>query len=161
MDGFKHNNENPLDLDFLVVDEASMLDLLLTNSLLKAVRPGTHVLFVGDVDQLPSVGAGDVLRNIIGSGLVPVTRLNTIFRQAANSKIITNAHLINQGKLPTFSQGSGDFFLFAAEDAVGAADWIIEIVTERIPQKFGFNPIRDIQVLAPIYSRTGRRYRAQ
>src|SRR6266498_5036604 len=151
VEGFKHNDENRLDLDFLVVDEASMLDLLWTNNLLKAVRPGTHLLFVGDVDQLPSVGAGDVLRNIINSGIAPVTRLNTIFRQAANSKIITNAHLINQGKLPTFSQGSGDFFLFAAEDAVGAADWIIEIVTERIPQKFGFNPIRDIQVLAPIY----------
>jgi exodeoxyribonuclease V alpha subunit len=151
VEGFKHNNENPLDLDFLVVDEASMLDLLLTNSLLKSVRPGTHVLFVGDVDQLPSVGAGDVLRDMISSGMVPVTRLNTIFRQAADSRIITNAHLINQGNFPTFSQGSGDFFLFAAEDAVGAADWIIEIVTERIPQKFGFDPVRDIQVLAPIY----------
>ncbi len=151
VDGFKHNSENPLDLDFLVVDEASMLDLLLMNNLLKAIRPGTHVLFVGDVDQLPSVGAGDVLRDMIGSGIAPVTRLNTIFRQAANSKIITNAHLINQGKFPTFSQGDGDFFLFPADDAVGAADWIIDIVAERIPQKFGFNPVRDIQVLAPIY----------
>jgi len=151
MDGFKHNAENPLDLDFLVVDEASMLDLLLTNHLLKAVRPGTHVLFVGDVDQLPSVGAGDVLRNIISSGIAPVIRLNTIFRQAANSKIITNAHLINQGKFPIFSKEEGDFFLFAAEDAASAADWIVTVVTERIPQKFGFDAIRDIQVLAPIY----------
>src|SRR6266540_2029238 len=151
VDGFKHNNENPLDLDFLVIDEASMLDLILTNNLLKAIRPGTHVLFVGDVDQLPSVGAGDVLRDMISSGIAPVTRLNTIFRQAADSKIITNAHLINQGKFPTFSQGNGDFFLFPADDAVGAADWIIDIVAERIPQKFGFDPVRDIQVLAPIY----------
>ena len=151
LDGFKHNNENPLDLDFLVVDEASMLDLLLTNNLLKALRPGTHVLFVGDVDQLPSVGAGDVLRDMIGSGIAPVTRLNTIFRQAADSKIITNAHLINQGKFPAFSQGNGDFFLFPAEDATGAADWIIDIVADRIPQKFSFNSTRDIQVLAPIY----------
>ena len=151
VDGFKHNSENPLDLDFLVVDEASMLDLLLMNNLLKAIRPGTHVLFVGDVDQLPSVGAGDVLRDMIGSGIAPVTRLNIIFRQAANSKIITNAHLINQGKFPIFSQGDGDFFLFPADDAVGAADWIIDIVAERIPQKFGFNPVRDIQVLAPVY----------
>jgi exodeoxyribonuclease V alpha subunit len=151
LDGFKHNDENPLDLDFLVVDEASMLDLLLTNHLLKAVRPGTHVLFVGDVDQLPSVGAGDVLRNIISSGIAPVTRLNTIFRQAANSKIITNAHLINQGKFPIFSKEDGDFFLFAAEDAASAADWIVTVVTERIPQKFGFDAMRDIQVLAPIY----------
>jgi exodeoxyribonuclease V alpha subunit len=151
VEGFKHNDENPLDLDFLVVDEASMLDLLLTNNLLKALRPGTHVLFVGDVDQLPSVGAGDVLRDMIRSRIAPVTRLNTIFRQAANSKIITNAHLINQGKFPIFSQGSGDFFLFSAEDATAAADWIVEVVTERIPQKFGFNAIRDIQVLSPIY----------
>ncbi|MGZ9234402.1 MAG: SF1B family DNA helicase RecD2, partial [Anaerolineales bacterium] len=151
VDGFKHNAENPLDLDFLVVDEASMLDLLLTNHLLKAVRPGTHVLFVGDVDQLPSVGAGDVLRDMIDSGIAPVTRLKTIFRQAADSKIITNAHLINQGKFPLFAQGAGDFFLFSADDAAGAADWILAVVTERIPQKFGFDPIRDIQVLAPIY----------
>ena len=107
VEGFQHNDDNPLDLDFLVVDEASMLDLLLTNHLLKAVRPGTHVLFVGDIDQLPSVGAGDVLRNLIHSGIAPTTRLNTIFRQAADSKIITNAHLINQGKFPVFSQGVG------------------------------------------------------
>jgi exodeoxyribonuclease V alpha subunit len=151
LDGFKHNSENPLDLDFLVVDEASMLDLLLTNHLLKALRPGMHVLFVGDVDQLPSVGAGDVLRDMIGSGIAPVTRLTTIFRQAAGSKIITNAHLINQGKFPAFSQGDGDFFLFPADDATGAADWIIDIVSDRIPQKFSFNSTRDIQVLAPIY----------
>ena len=128
-----------------------MLDLLLTHHLLKAVKPGTHLLFVGDVDQLPSVGAGDVLRDLIDSGIAPVTRLNTIFRQAAISKIISNAHLINQGKLPTFSKDSGDFFLFTAQDASSAADWIIEIVTNRIPQKFGFDAIRDIQVLSPIY----------
>jgi len=151
IDGFKRNDEHPLDVDFLIVDETSMLDLLLTNSLLKALRPGTQVLFVGDVDQLPSVGAGDVLRNLIGSGIMPVTRLNTIFRQAANSQIIINAHLINQGKLPTLSKESGDFFLFPAEDAVAAADWIIQVVSERIPQKFGFDAIHDIQVLAPLY----------
>jgi exodeoxyribonuclease V alpha subunit len=153
VEGFKHNDENPLDLDFLVVDEASMLDLLLANNLLKAVRPGTRVLFVGDVDQLPSVGAGDVLRDLIDSQVVPVTRLSTIFRQAAHSRIITNAHLINQGKFPEFpkGKGEGDFFLFPAEDAAAAADWILQIVTERIPQKFGFDPIHDIQVLAPIY----------
>ena len=151
LEGFKHNDENPLELDFLVVDEASMLDLLLTNNLLKAVQPGTRLLFVGDVDQLPSVGAGDVLRDLIDSSIVPVTRLNTIFRQAANSKIITNAHLINQGKFPDFSKSEGDFFLFPAEDAAAAADWIVQIVTERIPQKFGFDAIHDIQVMAPIY----------
>ena len=91
------------------------------------------------------------MRNLIHSGIAPVTRLSTIFRQAVNSKIITNAHLINQGKFPVFSQGEGDFFLFPAEDAPGAADWVIQIVTERIPQKFGFDAIHDIQVLAPIY----------
>lgn len=151
LEGFKHNENNPLDPDFLVVDEASMLDLLLTNHLLKAVLPGTHVLFVGDVDQLPSVGAGDVLRDLIRSGIAPVTRLSTIFRQAANSKIITNAHLINQGRFPVFSQGDGDFYLFSAEDAETAADWVIKIVTERIPQKFGYDAVRDIQVISPIY----------
>ncbi|HEU0291849.1 MAG TPA: ATP-dependent RecD-like DNA helicase [Anaerolineales bacterium] len=151
VEGFKHNDKNLLDLDFLVVDEASMLDLLLTNNLLKAVRSGTHILFVGDVDQLPSVGAGDVLRNLISSGIAPVTRLNIIFRQAAHSQIITNAHLINQGKFPVFSQGEGDFFLFAAEDAATTADWIIQIVTERVPQKFGFDAVQDMQVLSPIY----------
>jgi exodeoxyribonuclease V alpha subunit len=153
VEGFKHNDENPLDLDFLVVDEASMLDLLLTNNLLKAIRPGTRLLFVGDVDQLPSVGAGDVLRDLIDSKVVPITRLSTIFRQAAHSKIITNAHLINQGKFPDFPTGKseGDFFLFPAEDAAAAADWILQIVTERIPQKFGFDPVHDVQVLAPMY----------
>ena len=159
VEGFKHNQESPLNVDFLIVDEASMLDLLLTNNLLKALRPGTHLLLVGDVDQLPSVGAGDVLRDLIASGVAPVTRLTTIFRQAANSQIITNAHRINQGKLPIFSNnlpnpgqgGSGDFFLFPAENAASAADWVVAVVTERIPQKFGFDPVREIQVLAPIY----------
>jgi len=151
IDGFKHNEENPLSVDFLVVDESSMLDLLLTHNLLKALRPGMQLLLVGDVDQLPAVGAGDVLRNLIGSGTLPVTRLGTIFRQAANSQIIINAHLINQGKLPTFSKEAGDFFLFSAEDAEAAADWIIKVVSQRIPQKFGVDPIHDIQVLAPLY----------
>ena len=138
-------------MGFLVVDEASMLDLLLTNNLLKALRPGTHLLLVGDVDQLPSVGAGDVLRDIIASGIAPVTRLTTIFRQAAGSQIITNAHRINQGKTPIFSNDSSDFFLFPADDAEQAANWIVEVVTERIPKKFGFDAIREIQVLAPVY----------
>jgi exodeoxyribonuclease V alpha subunit len=151
VEGFKHDETNPLNLDFLVVDEASMLDLLLMNHLLKAVRPGTHVLFVGDVDQLPSVGAGDVLRDMLRSGVAPVTRLNSIFRQAADSAIVTNAHLINQGQFPKFAKGEGDFFLFPAEDAAAAADWIVDVVSERIPQKFGFDAVRDIQVLTPIY----------
>jgi exodeoxyribonuclease V alpha subunit len=129
-----------------------MLDLLLAHHLLKAIRPGTHVLFVGDIDQLPSVGAGDVLRNLLDSGIVPVTRLTTIFRQAADSKIITNAHRIKQGQLPIFSkEAESDFYFFSAEEALRAADWVVELVSERIPQKFGFDPIQDIQVLSPTY----------
>lgn len=152
VDGFKRNVDNPLDVDFLVVDEASMLDLLLTNNLLKAVRPGTHLLFVGDIDQLPSVGAGDVLRDLIASGVAAVTRLTTIFRQAEDSQIITNAHRINQGQAPFFAKGEqGDFYLFPAEDAGAAADWVVDVVTERIPQTFGFDSLGAIQVLSPLY----------
>ena len=151
VEGFKHNEEKPLAVDFLVVDEASMLDLILTNNLLKALRPGTQLLFVGDVDQLPAVGAGDVLRDLIDSRMIPVTRLSAIFRQAADSQIITNAHLINQGKFPALSKESGDFFLFPADEAEAAGDWIVQVVSERIPQKFGFDPLHDIQVLAPLY----------
>ena len=151
VEGFKHNEENPLAVDFLIVDEASMLDLLLTNHLLKALQAGTHLLLVGDVDQLPSVGAGDVLRDIIASGIAPVARLTTIFRQAADSHIITNAHRINQGKMPVFSKDNGDFFLFPSEDALAAGDWIVEVVTKRIPNKFEIDAIHDIQVLSPIY----------
>jgi exodeoxyribonuclease V alpha subunit len=132
-------------------DDTSMLDLLLTNHLLKAVRPGTHVLFVGDVDQLPSVGAGDVLRDLIRSEVAPVTRLTTIFRQAAGSQIITNAHRINHGQSPVFAKDGGDFYLFPAGDAGTAADWVIDVVTERITQKFNFDALSDIQVLSPIY----------
>lgn len=150
-EGFKFNAENPLPLDLLVVDEASMLDLLLMNTLLKALQPGTHLVLVGDVDQLPSVGAGDVLRDIIRSDLVPVTRLGVIFRQAAGSHIITNAHRINDGKLPIFPEDSQEFFLFPAEDAEKAAQWVQEVVCERIPKKFGLDPLNDIQVLAPMY----------
>ena len=151
VEGFKHHEENPLDVDFLVVDEASMLDLLLTYHLLKALRPGAQLLFVGDVDQLPAVGAGDVLRSLIDSRVMPVARLSVIFRQAADSQIITNAHLINQGKFPTLAKDSGDFFLFPADEAETAADWIVQVVSERIPQKFGFDPLHEVQVLAPLY----------
>ena len=158
-EGFTHNQEKPLPVDLLVVDEASMLDLLLANNLLKAIEPGTHLLLVGDVDQLPSVGAGDVLRDLIASELAPVTRLSEIFRQAADSLIITNAHRINQGQMPQFpaaideqsEAAPGDFFLFPAESAEIAADWVTEVVTERIPDRFGFHPVDEIQVLSPMY----------
>ena len=149
--GFKHNQEDPLPADLVVVDEASMLELSLAYSLLKAIQPGTHLLLVGDVDQLPSVGAGDVLRDVIASGIAPITRLNVIFRQAAGSHIITNAHRINQGQMPLLSKDSQDFFLFPAETPDEAAAWLQEVVCQRIPGKFGFHPLKEIQVLAPMY----------
>ena len=151
LEGFKFNAENPLPVDLVVIDEASMLDLLLANHLLKAIQPGTHLLLVGDVDQLPSVGAGDVLRDVIASNIAPITRLNVIFRQAAHSHIITNAHRINQGQMPIFDKHSTDFFLFPAEEPDEAANWVESVVCERIPNKFGFNWQDDIQVLAPMY----------
>jgi exodeoxyribonuclease V alpha subunit len=158
-EGFKQNADNPLDIDLLVVDEASMLDMVLANNLLKALKHGTHLLLVGDVDQLPSVGAGDVLRDVIASGLAAVTRLTVIFRQAAHSHIITNAHRINQGQMPEFPQSSnsepgapqGDFFLFPAEAAEEAAGWVEDVVCRRIPSTFGLHPRDEIQVLAPMY----------
>ncbi len=152
-EGFKFRANNPLQIDLLVVDEASMLDLLLTNHLLKALQPGTHLLLVGDVDQLPSVGAGDVLRDIIDSHVAPVSRLSVIFRQASSSYIITNAHRINQGQMPIFSPASeeNDFFLFPAETPDEAANWVQDVVCNRIPQKFGFHPRDEIQVLSPMY----------
>ncbi len=149
--GFVHNEENPLNVDMLVVDETSMLDLLLANNLLKALAPGTHLLLVGDVDQLPSVGAGDVLRDIIQSQTAPVTRLSLIFRQAAGSHIITNAHRINHGEMPLYPRESLDFFFFPAEEPAQAADMVVDVVTNRIPRKFGLDPLEDIQVLAPMY----------
>jgi exodeoxyribonuclease V alpha subunit len=154
-EGFKYNADNPLKIDMLVVDEASMLDLYLANNLLKALRPGTHLLLVGDVDQLPSVGAGDVLRDVIRSGVAPVTRLSVIFRQATHSQIITNAHRINQGQMPFFPSSSAvqgsDFFLFSAETPEKAAEWVEDIVCSRIPDRFGLHPRDDIQVLSPMY----------
>jgi len=150
VEGFIRGAETPLKLDLLVVDEASMLDVMLANSLLRALEPGTHLLLVGDIDQLPSVGAGDVLREIIDSGQVPVTRLTEIFRQAAGSEIITNAHLINQGEMPIFDSEAEDFFRFPADTPERAADWIEDLVINRIPEKFGLTH-SDIQILVPMY----------
>lgn len=152
VNGFQYYEKKPLNIDFLVVDEASMLDLMLTHQLLRALKPGTQVLLVGDVDQLPSVGAGDVLRDVIGSGAVAVSRLTTIFRQSAGSEIISNAHRINQGQMPEFSSSeTGDFFLFPAENAEKAAEWVVDLVASRIPDTFGIDPLADIQVLSPMY----------
>jgi exodeoxyribonuclease V alpha subunit len=149
-EGFRRNEENPLGVDCLIVDESSMLDLLLTNHLLKAVDPAAHVLFVGDVDQLPSVGAGDVLRDVIGSGRAAVVRLTTIFRQAADSGIVVNAHRINRGQMPILNEFD-DFYFFSKQDPQEAADLLVDIVQERIPRKFGLDPVDQVQVLAPMY----------
>jgi exodeoxyribonuclease V alpha subunit len=177
---FQRNEENPLEADLVIVDEASMLDLLLTNHLLKAIPAGAHLLLVGDVDQLPSVGAGDVLHDVIeaiagtgdrgqgtgvrkpGDHLAPdaclltpdscaVIRLDTIFRQPEGSYIITNAHRINRGEMPVLDNRSAtDFFLFREEDPAKAADLVVEIVGERIPRKFGLRP-DEVQVLSPMH----------
>ena len=147
---FLDKNGNPLDIDMLIVDEASMLDLLLTNHLLKAIPPGAHLLLVGDVDQLPSVGAGNVLRDVIDSGEVAVVQLDTIFRQAADSYIITNAHRINQGQMPLFPKDARDFFLFKIEDVDRCADMVVDLVQNRIPGRFGI-PSTEIQVLSPMH----------
>jgi exodeoxyribonuclease V alpha subunit len=150
--GFKRNEENPLDCDLLVVDESSMVDVLLMQSLLKAVPSTAALLIVGDIDQLPSVGPGQVLADIIGSGAVPVVRLTEVFRQAAQSKIITTAHAINAGRLPDLGKpdGEADFYFVPAADPEQAVPRIVELVAKRIPQRFGFNPIKDIQVLCPM-----------
>ncbi|MGW7488517.1 SF1B family DNA helicase RecD2 [Streptomyces sp. NPDC054786] len=146
-----YDADRPLDADLVVVDEASMLDLLLANKLVKAVPPGAHLLLVGDVDQLPSVGAGEVLRDLLdGSGPVPAVRLTRIFRQAQQSGVVTNAHRINSG-IPPLTTGMTDFFLFAEEDAEEAGRLAVDVVARRIPAKFGLDPRRDIQVLTPMH----------
>jgi len=151
--GFKflRDRDNPLDADMIIVDEASMIDLLLMNALLKALDVTSHLLLVGDVDQLPSVGAGNVLRDLIRSGVVPTVALDAIFRQARDSFIIVNAHRINRGEFPLFSRSARDFFLFPATDPDQAAQWVLELVTRRIPRKFGYDPMEEIQVLSPMY----------
>ncbi len=150
--GFKRNDENPLECDLLVVDESSMVDVLLMQSLLKAVPSTAALLIVGDIDQLPSVGPGQVLADIIGSGAMPVVRLTEVFRQAAQSKIITTAHAINSGQLPDLGKpdGEADFYFVPAADPEQAVPRIVELVSKRIPQRFGFDPIKDVQVLCPM-----------
>ena len=149
-EGYGRNDENPLDGDVLIVDESSMIDIILMNSLLKAVPLSMRLILVGDIDQLPSVGAGNVLRDIIDSGAVPVIRLTRIFRQAQSSRIVTNAHKINQGTFPDISNGKqSDFFFIKQEDPEQAARDIVNIVKNRIPKAYGYST-NDIQVLAPM-----------
>jgi exodeoxyribonuclease V alpha subunit len=145
-----YDRDRPLDADLVVVDEASMLDLLLANKLAKAVAPGAHLLLVGDVDQLPSVGAGEVLRDLLADGTpIPRVRLTQIFRQAQESGVVTNAHRINAGDYP-HTDGLSDFFLFPVEEADATAELTVDVVARRIPARFGLNP-RRVQVLVPMH----------
>lgn len=150
--GFGRDEYNPIEADMIVIDEASMLDLTLAYNLLKAISSDSHLLLVGDIDQLPSVGAGDVLRDLIASGVVAVVRLQVVFRQSAESLIIQNAHRINQGQMIVTPKTARDFFLFVKDDPLESADLLVDIVQRRLPQKFRFDPFDDIQVLSPMYN---------
>ncbi len=149
---FRRTVENPLECDLLVVDEASMVDVMLMYALLNALPGNAALLVVGDVDQLPSVGPGQVLADVIGSGLLPVARLTEVFRQAAESRIIVNAHRINEGEIPELARpdGESDFYFVRADEPETALQRIVELVSTRIPGRFGFDPIQDIQVLCPM-----------
>ena len=151
--GFQKNEENPLDCDILILDEASMIDTILMYHLLKAIPLGATIILVGDVNQLPSVGAGTVLKDIISSGAMPVVKLNEIFRQAKESLIIVNAHKINNGLLPSLNpSGPGDdYYFIEQEDPEEVLKIILELTKERIPARFGFDPIDHIQVLTPMH----------
>jgi len=147
----KYDRDNPLDADLVVVDESSMIDLVLANKLVKAVPRGAHLLLVGDVDQLPSVGAGEVLRDLLAAtGTIPRVRLTKIFRQAQESGIVVNAHRVNAGSPPRL-RGFPDFFWFTCEDTEETAALTVDIVARRIPHRFGMDPRRDVQVLTPMH----------
>jgi exodeoxyribonuclease V alpha subunit len=149
---FKRNENFPLECDLLVADECSMVDVPLAHQLMRAIEGGSAVIFVGDVDQLPSVGPGQFLADLIDSGTVPVVHLTEVFRQAADSRIVRSAHQINQAIFPTLP-GKGeesDFYLVQAEEPEAIAQTVVELVKARLPRKFGLDPVRDIQVLCPM-----------
>lgn len=149
--GFKKNKNSPLECDLIIVDEASMIDTMLMYSLLKAIPDHARVILVGDVNQLPSVGPGNVLKDFIHSLIVPVITLNEIFRQAAGSRIITNAHRINKGLYPdTRNLSDTDFFFFETQEPQDILKNVIALVSQKLPRRYGFDPFKDIQVLAPM-----------
>jgi len=154
--GFDHNLENPLPADVLIVDEVSMVDIALFHSILSALPPHCQLILVGDTDQLPSVGPGSVLRDLIDCGAVEVARLTEIFRQARESHIVVNAHLINKGQVPNLDVGGDDldFFYIERDEPEEALATILELVARRIPQRFRLDPLDDIQVLAPMHRGT-------
>ncbi|MEG2005368.1 MAG: AAA family ATPase, partial [Bilophila sp.] len=156
-DGFVRNEDNPLACGLLVVDEASMMDTMLAYHLLKATPLGATVVFVGDIHQLPSVGPGNVLRDLIASGAMPVVELVEVFRQAAASEIICNAHLINKGEIPHLESSRdrlSDFYFMRQQDPERVVDTIVDLVKNHIPRRFGLDAVNDIQVLAPMHRGT-------
>jgi exodeoxyribonuclease V alpha subunit len=148
--GFTRNEENPLACDLLVIDETSMVDVPLMHALLKAVPPEAALLLVGDVDQLPSVGPGQVLADIINSGRIPVVQMTEVFRQAAESRIVVNAHRINTGQMPprTGPGEASDFYLVEITEPEEGVAKLIEVVSQRIPRRFGLDPARDVRCSA-------------
>jgi len=153
--GFKKDQDDPLEAEVIIIDEASMVDTLLMYHLFKAIPPQVHLILVGDVDQLPSVGPGNVLKDIMDSGIFTVVRLTEIFRQAQTSMIIVNAHKVNQGEFPILKEierkEAADFYFIQEEEPEKALNQILTLCSERIPKHFGFHPIRDIQVLTPMH----------
>lgn len=147
---FGKDEDSPLDTDLIIVDEASMIDLLLMNSLLKAIVPGTRLILVGDADQLPSVGAGNVLRDIIDSQIVKVVKLDEIFRQAEESFIVVNAHRINKGERPILNEKDSDFYFIKESNPLNIVKIILSLCKERLPNHYGVDPLKDIQVLTPM-----------
>jgi len=150
--GFTKNEQNPIRADVIILDEVSMIDILLMHHLLKAVTENTFLILIGDIDQLPSVGPGNLLKDMIDSGVIPVIRLTHIFRQKEKSLIIVNAHLVNQGKYPILSgKHERDFYFLKEEDPEKAAEEIIHLCTIRLPRSYHLNPLRDVQILTPMY----------
>jgi exodeoxyribonuclease V alpha subunit len=153
--GFQRNARNPLETDFVVVDEVSMLDILLTHHLLQAIPLAATLLLVGDADQLPSVGPGTVLQDLLSVPGIPAIRLTTIFRQAAESRIVSNAHRVNRGQLPDLSVPAADqaqdFFFLSEEDPARLQQLVVDLALRRLPAKYGLDPLSDIQVLTPMH----------
>jgi exodeoxyribonuclease V alpha subunit len=149
---FRRHEAHPLECDLIVVDETSMVDVPLMHALMRAVPPRAAAILVGDVDQLPSVGPGQVLADIITSGAVPVVRLTEVFRQAAESRIIVNAHRINRGEMPELppTEAESDFYFVDVAGPEEGARKLLQIVQQRIPERFGLDPVRDVQVLCPM-----------
>ena len=155
---FGLNEESPLETDLLIIDEASMIDILLMNNLLKAVVPGTRLVLVGDVDQLPSVGAGNVLKDIIESGVVKVVKLDEIFRQAEESMIVVNAHRINKGEFPFLNEKEKDFYFIRENNSKNIVNIVLDLCKKRLPNYYGVDSFKDIQVLAPMKKGMGSMY---